>query len=285
MRTLLTGSLAAAALSFALAGSPAWAAGDPTVEQIYQAAKAGHLDQAQSLMDQVLKDHPTSSKAHYVQAELYAREGNPGLARSELARAEQLDPGLTKENPESVQKLRAELGLVRHSGGERPFLTGAAPAAHFPWGTVLIIALVLGVFWMLFRRRTYVQYPAGVAPMGGPGGPGYGPGGYVGPGGGGYGPGGYGPGGGGIGSSVAGGLAGGLAAGAGIVAGEELAHHFLDGGSRPVAPPESEDASWNQNANSDMGGNDFGVNDPGSWDDSGGGGGDGGGGGGGDDWT
>jgi hypothetical protein len=279
MRTLLTGSLAAAALSFALAGGPAWAA-DPTVDQIYQAAKAGHLDQAQTLMDQVLKDHPTSSKAHYVQAELYAREGNPGLARSELARAEQLDPGLTKENPEAVQKLKAELGLVRHSGGERPFVTGGVPAAHFPWGTVLILALVVGVFWMLFRRRTYGQYPAGVAPMGGPVGPGYGPGG------GGYGPGGYGPGGGGIGSSVAGGLAGGLAAGAGIVAGEELAHHFLDGGSRPVAPPESEDASWNQNANSDMGGNDFGVNDPGSWDDSGGGGGDGGGGGGGgDDWT
>jgi hypothetical protein len=286
MRTLLTGSLAAAALSFALAGAPAWAAGDPTVDQIYQAAKAGHLDQAQTLMDQVLKDHPNSSKAHYVQAELYAREGNPGLARSELARAEQLDPGLTKENPESVQKLKAELGLVRRSGGERPFLTGGAPAPHFSWGGPLIIlALVVGVLWLVFRRRTYVQYPAGVAPMGGPVGPGYGPGGYVGPGGGGYGPGGYGPGGGGIGSSVAGGLAGGLAAGAGIVAGEELAHHFLDGGSRPVAPPESEDASWNQNANGDMGGNDFGVNDPGSWDDSGGGGGDGGGGGGGDDWT
>jgi hypothetical protein len=280
MRTLLVGSLAAAALSFALAGAPAWADADPTVDQIYQAARAGHLDQAQQMMDQVLRDHPTSSKAHYVQAELYAREGNPGLARSELARAEQLDPGLTKENPRAVQELKSELGLVRRSGGDRPFVTAAAPAASFPWKTVIILALVVGVFWMLFRRRSYVQYPAGVAPMGGPAGPGYGPGGY-GPGGGGY----VGPGGGGIGSSVAGGLAGGLAAGAGIVAGEELAHHFLDGGQRAVPPPQNEDASWNQSANGDMGGNDFGVNDPGSWDDSGGGGGDGGGGGGGDDWT
>jgi hypothetical protein len=282
MRTLLAGSLAAAALSFALVGTPALADADPTVDQIYQAARAGHLDQAQQMMDQVLRDHPTSSRAHYVQAELYAREGNPGLARSELARAEQLDPGLTKENSRAVQELKAELGLVRRSSGDRPFQTGAAPAPHFPWGTVLILALVVGVFWMLFRRRSYAQYPAGVAPMGGPAGPGYGPGGYGGPGGGGYG-----PGGGGIGSSVAGGLAGGLAAGAGIVAGEELAHHFLDGGQRPVAPPPNEDG--NQNANSDMGGNDFGVNDPGSWDDSsGGGGGDfggDGGGGGGDGWT
>jgi uncharacterized protein len=276
---MVAGSLAAAALSFALAGAPALAAdADPTVAQIYDAARAGHLDQAQQMIEQVLRDHPTSSKAHYVQAELYAREGNPGLARSELARAEQLDPGLSKENPRSVAELKAELGLVRRSG-ERPFVTGAAPAARFPWGTVIILALVVGVFWMLFRRRTYAQYPAGTAPMGGaPGG--YGPGGYVGPGGGGY----AGPGGSGIGSSVAGGLAGGLAAGAGIVAGEELAHHFLDGGQHPVAPPPGDE---NQNVNGDMGGNDFGVNDPSSWDDSSGGGdfGGGGGGGGGDDWT
>jgi uncharacterized protein len=282
MRTLIAGSLAAAGLWFALAGAPAFADGDPTMDQIYQAARAGHLDQAQQMIDQVLRDHPTSSRAHYVQAELYAREGNPGLARSELERADQLDPGLTKENPRAVQELKAELGLVRRSGGERPLAGGAAPAAYFPWKTLIVLALVVGVFWMLFRRRTYAQYPAGVAPMGGPGGPGgpggYGPGGYAGPG-----PGGFGPGGGGIGSSVAGGLAGGLAAGAGIVAGEELAHHFLDGGQHPVAPPPNDDGSWNQNANSDMGGNDFGVNDPGSWDDSSGGGGDGGGGGG--DWT
>jgi uncharacterized protein len=281
MRTLVAGSLAAAALSFALAGAPALAAdADPSVAQIYDAARAGHLDQAQQMIEQVLRDHPTSSKAHYVQAELYAREGNPGLARSELARAEQLDPGLTKENPRSVAELRGELGLV-HRTGERPYVTGAAaPASPFPWVPVVILALVVGVFWMLFRRRSYAQYPAGTPPMGGaPGG--YGPGGYAGPpGGGGYvGPGG----GGGIGSSVAGGLAGGLAAGAGIVAGEELAHHFLDGGQHPAAPPQNEDANWNQNANGDMGGNDFGVNDPSSWDDSSGGG--DGGGGGGDDWT
>jgi len=54
MRTLLAGSLAAAALSFALAGAPALADADPTVDQIYQAARAGHLDQAQQMMDQVL---------------------------------------------------------------------------------------------------------------------------------------------------------------------------------------------------------------------------------------
>jgi uncharacterized protein len=269
MRKLLAGSLAAAALTFSLAGVTALAA-DPTVDQIYQAARSGHLAEAQQLMDQVLRDHPDSGKAHYVQAELFAREGDFARARAELGRAEQLSPGLPKENPQSVEELKAQLGLVRREG--RPLgMTTAPSAPHFPWWPVVILALVIGVFWMIFRRRnTYVQYPSG--PAGGPGA--YGPGGPVV-----YGPGGGVVGGGGIGSNIAGGLAGGLAAGAGIVAGEELAHHFLDGGQRTIAPPPAED--YNP-ANSDMGGNDFGVNDPGSWDDGSGG---GGGGGGGDDWT
>jgi uncharacterized protein len=277
MRNLIAGSLAATALSLALAGAPALAA-DATVEQIYSAVRAGHLADAQQMMDQVLRDHPDSAKAHYVQAELYAREGNPGLARSELARAEQLKPGLPDVNPESVRELKQELGLLPRSGGERAFGGAPAPAHHFPWGAVILLVIVIGVFAMLFRRRTYVQYPAGPVGPGGYG-PGYGPGGgggYVGPA----------PGGGGIGSNIAGGLAGGLAAGAGIVAGEELAHHFLDGNERAAVPPPRDDDEF-RNANNDLGGNDFGVNDPGSWDDGGSGGGDFGGGdsGGGGDWS
>jgi uncharacterized protein len=269
-------------LTLSFAGAPASAA-DPTVDQIYQAERSGHPAEAQQLMDQVLRDHPESEKAHYVQAELFAHAGDVARARAELARAEQLAPGLPKESPQSVQELKSQLGLIRREGRPseaRPFgMTTAPSAPHFPWGTVLILAVVAGVVWMLFRRRnTYVQYPAGPASMGGPGAA-YGPGGPAG-----YGPGGGVVGGGGIGSNIAGGLAGGLAAGAGIVAGEELAHHFLDGGQRTVVPPPAEDSSP---SNSDMGGNDFGVNDPGSWDDgsSGGDSGGGGGGGGGDDWT
>jgi hypothetical protein len=280
MRNLVAGSLVAAVLCLGAASVPALAAdADPSVQQIYEAARSGHLDQAQQMMNQVLRDHPESSKAHYVQAELYAREGNLGLARSELTRAEQLDPGLTKENPRSVQELKTQLGQVRRNEGSFGGVTTAPSAPHFPWGTVLILALVVGVFWMLFRRRsTYAaQYPAGAAPGA------YGPGGYAGPGPGYGGPGG-GVAGGGIGSNIAGGLAGGLAAGAGIVAGEELAHHFLDGDRRQELPPSGDRGSGG-NPNADMGGSDFGVNDPGSWDDSSGGGGGDLGGGGGDDWT
>ena len=268
MQNRLAGLLVAATLGFTLGGT-ALAQADPTVHQIYEAASSGHLDQAQQMMDQVLHDHPDSAKAHYVQSELYAREGKLSLARAELGRAEQLAPGLPKENPRSVAELRSQLGLLRRGYVAPP----QQSPLHFPWGTVLILALAVGVLWALFRRRTmYAAYPPGATVPTAP--PGYGPGGY--------GPGAPGAGGG-IGSTVAGGLAGGLAAGAGFVAGEELAHHLLDGRQSGAPPPPAEGYGESAGTNTDMGGADFGVNDPGSWDDGSAAGDDGGGGG--DDWT
>ena len=256
----------AATVAFA---APVFADNDPTVQQIYEEAKVGHLAQAQTMIDQVLRDHPTSSKAHYVAAEIAAKRGNLTLARDELKQAQTLDPGLTKENPQSVRALKAELGLGDRGAG----IIVPTAEHHFPWGAVLLGVGVIAVLFLIFRRRsapTVYQgggFPGGgMAPVGGAPNP-YGS------------PGGYGaPAGGGIGSTIAGGLASGLAVGAGVVAGEELAHHFLDGRRDGVAPaPEYTEPPA---SNGDMGGNDFGVNDPGSWDDSGGGGG-----GGGDDWS
>src|SRR6202045_4402730 len=122
--------LAAAAMSlgatFALA-SPSFAqAADPTMNQIYEAAAGGHLDQAQQMITQVLADHPNSAKAHYVQAELYAREGKTGPARTELATAEQLKPGLPFANPRAVQELKAQLGF--HTGALSPTVIRSVPA-------------------------------------------------------------------------------------------------------------------------------------------------------------
>jgi hypothetical protein len=59
-----------------------------------------------------------------------------------------------------------------------------------------------------------------------------------------------------------------------MAAGEELVEHMMGGGSNAgggIVP--SADASQIPDPNADMGGNDFGLNDPGSWDDGGGGGG------------
>jgi uncharacterized protein len=258
-RLLLAATLAATMTCAVTIASPAFADTDPSVQQIYDAAAAGHLDQAEQMMTQVLKNHPNSARAHYVQAELYAKEGKTSAARSELAAAEQMKPGLPFATPRSVQELKAQLGLSARVIGANG-LSSVPATPRFPWGTVLILAGVVGILWMIFRRRSsYVQYPAGTGP-GMAGAPGtYGPGPM---------------GGGGIGSGIAGGLASGLAVGAGVVAGEELAHHFLDGGrgGGVIPPAEAGDSGF---SNGDMGGSDFGVNDPGSgWDDGGGGGGD-----------
>ena len=273
MRRLISVTIASAALAFALSyGSTAAAAADPTMAQVYQAAESGHLDQAQQMMNQVLADHPQSGTAHYVQAELYAKQGNPVLARSELQAAETLEPGLPHIAPRSVQELKAELNLESREAG-RSAERVAPPARPFPWGMALIFVVVIGILWMVLRRRnTYASYPAGYPAGGAPGA--YGPGG-------GYGPG---PLGGGMGSGIAGGLASGLAVGAGVVAGEELAHHFMDGNRSGGVLPPAEGSPPIDNPNADMGGANFGVDDPSSWDDgSSGGGGDFGGGGG--DWT
>ena len=134
MRNFFAASLAATALTFAASWNVAAADAEPTVHQIYEAATSGHLDQAQQMMDQVLRDHPNSAKAHYVQAELYAREGKAALARSELSQAEQLKPGLPDENPRSVQALKSELGLGARTLQGAVWRTFRRARAAFPLG-------------------------------------------------------------------------------------------------------------------------------------------------------
>jgi Tfp pilus assembly protein PilF len=109
----ITAIVVAASLTLGFfAFSPVRAAdADPTVAQIYQAFHAGRLAEAQGMLDKVLRDHPDSAKAHFVQAEIDAAEGHWDLARSELARAEQLKPGLPDVKPRVVQQLKAKLGL------------------------------------------------------------------------------------------------------------------------------------------------------------------------------
>jgi hypothetical protein len=272
-------------MAFACAG-PVLAA-TPTVDQVYEAARSGHLAQAQQLMDEVLRDKPNSAQAHYVEAEISARMGNFARARSELARAEELNPSGSYAKPEALAALKRELARGNSSSYRSyPPGTYVRPAEHrssFPWGIVLLVIAGVVIAWALLSRRNasgygrYPQYPGSVPPA--PGAPG---GGYGGPAG--YGPAGYGPPvGGGMGSGIVGGLASGLALGAGVAAGEELVRHWIDSdGNRHEGPPPA-DYVPPPDDNANMGGNDFGVSDNSSWDD--GGSSFDSGGGGGDDWT
>lgn len=256
-------------------------AGDATMGQIYQTVQSGHLAQAQQMIRQVLRDHPNSGKAHFVAAEVAAREQNYGEARQELAKARSLEPGLPFASPGAVRALQAQLGEASgHGLGQR----SGRRSSHLGWALLLIGGVI--VVWMIVRRRmaaaNYNAFPGqfpGAMPPGGPmGAPPYGPGGYP--------PAGYGPGHS-AGSGIMGSLGTGLALGAGVAAGEELVGHMLNPSAGGGLIPDAAAGQVDPQVNADMGGNDFGVSDPGSWDDGGGGGGgwDSGGGGGDGGWT
>jgi clan AA aspartic protease (TIGR02281 family) len=98
------------ALAFVGFVPSAWAADSlPTIDQIYLAEQAGRTDEAQRMIAQVLAAHPNSAKAHYVQAEVYARAGKMAFARNELAKAEQLEPSMAFAKPRAIAELRAQL--------------------------------------------------------------------------------------------------------------------------------------------------------------------------------
>lgn len=229
-------------------------AADYTVHDVYQSAEAGHLQEAQTMMQQVLRDHPESAKAHYVEAELYARSGQLDYARRELKTAKRLDPTLGFAKQDAVEALQARLsvGALGNSFASR---------SGFPWGYLIGGLGLIAVIAMALRalmQRTAVPVASSYGP-----GPSYGT----------YSPGPGAPSGG-MGSGILGGLATGAAVGAGIVAGEALANRFMEGGhstehlSAAQLGTTQPAADWGDN----MGGNDFGLNDNSTWDDASGGG-------------
>jgi hypothetical protein len=133
-------------------------------------------------------------------------------------------------------------------------------------GAVLVVWMIVRWRMAAYRPPDPGAYPAGMAagagPMGVP------PGGYP-PG---ADPPGYAPGYPQTGSGIPGDLASGVAIGAGAAAGEALVRHMLPGSGGGVLVPEAAAApAIDPQANADGGGNDFGLNDPGSWDEGSGG--------------
>ncbi|HZP93856.1 MAG TPA: tetratricopeptide repeat protein [Burkholderiales bacterium] len=247
------------AVLFSLAGGNAFAA-EPTLHQVYQAAETGDYRAAQAMMDQVLRDHPNSAKAHFVEAELLAKQGRLAEARGELETAQRLAPGLPFAKPEAVRELHARLSSPQgwgQSGAHNPL---ASVGSWSPWGMLLLIVGLVALFAFAVRamRQRAVgpaqgamvpnygggvnpAQPYGATPMAPTGG---------------------------VGSALLGGLATGAALGAGMVAGEALMHRVLDGRHSDGVAPAADNGSWaDSQPDFGMGGNDFGVADAGSWDD------------------
>lgn len=271
----------------------AMAQAEPTLNEVYATAQSGKLDQAQVLIQQVLIGHPKSAKAHFVRAELYARQGDLDRARESLATADKLLPGLGFAKQEAVQALRTQLAdrnapsaqnslaprTVNGSANStysRPAQYNSPQQPSSPsWGLPLLLAgVVIVAGYFIFRRRV----PEPAPQIGG-----YGPqqGGLNGPqtfgmgGGSGGAPGGYPPAGGytqptgsGLGGRIMGGVATGLAVGAGVMAAEAIGRNLM--GHHNNADASQLGNGLAGNSNPDMGGADFGINDGGSWDSGGG---------------
>jgi hypothetical protein len=287
-------ALAAAVL---VASSPARAQAEPSINQIYDAAQSGKLDQAQTMVQQVLILHPKSSKAHYVQAELFARQGLGAKGREALAEADKLAPGLPFAKAEAVQALRTQLASRPSNALKQGFGmdTPVTATSSFSPGLLLLLgAAVVGFVVWLIRRKpaAAVNYsaPASMATATGGGiGSGIGSGlngpqtfgslvapGYAQPA---YGQPAYGQqaAGTGMGGRVMGGLATGLAVGAGVLAAQAIGKNLMGNDDRNANNNGSNvnDGQSNRVAalpgNNDLGGQNFGMNDSSSWDDTGGG--------------
>ena len=287
-------------LALAQADTAATRAREPSIDEIYKAAESGKLSEADSMIATVLTAHPGSAKAHFVHAELLAKEGKLAAAKTAYAWAEALAPGLPFAKPEAVAGL-----LQRIDGPASAALPAstkvvesqgvASSGLGAPAKTGIVVLLIAAGFFM-FKRISGARPGA----SGSPGAPGSTPvtaqAGYPNPSYGGV-PAGYLPG-----StaqpnypyappapaapSATSGLGGalmtGAAVGLGAVAVEQAVRHFSQR-DRPddIAEKRRDQPAFDNNlgpdTNADMGGSDFGISDAGSWDGGGGGGGGGGG--------
>lgn len=239
----------------------------PTVHEVYETAKSGDLTKAHQMIETVLKAHPESAKAHYVDAEILAKEGQLDHSKAELDAAKKIDPSLSFAHSNAIHELEAQLEKPTTPTVSLPNPTRET-SSGLPWGTILPIAGGVLVLWLLIRMvsnrnngyntayppsnngamvngygNSQPIYPNQPAQSSG------------------------------LGSTIASGLAGGAAAGVGFVAAEELMHHFMDG-DHPTSSATPQDTyvpenHLSSNNDFDMGGDDFGIDDTSSWDDGG----------------
>ena len=282
----------------ALAALAAWAL--PTLEQVENEVRLGHLTNAESMMREVVAAKPGSARAHYIYAEVLARNGNFAAASEQARLARQADPQITFTDPAKFSAFESLLARENAgTAGRAPARADAAlPIDRAPvaasrglpgwvWGALLAVAALL--LWRGFSRSRASTAAglggagygaAGAAPGSNPGYPPYGPGAPYGP----NAP--YGPAG--VPGARSGMLGTGLAAAGGFAAGmlaDELVHRHREGsgagaldnlgpsdlgpmGSDPAAM-ELESRPVDFGTGADWGG-DTGATDAGSFDTGGG---------------
>jgi hypothetical protein len=261
------------ALALLFLSVAAFAEDEPTMHQVYLAAEAGKFTEAQAMMDKVLRAHPNSAKAHFVEAELLAKQGLLSNAGVELSTAERLQPGLPFAKPESVKNLKNRISSAPNGTAQPNIVQQSLPSSVKDWTPWILLILGTGLVVLIvgfLNRRNSNIIPANsyagnslgsTMPQASVNGNGT----VMGQ-----------PAAGGMGSGIMSNLATGAALGAGVVAGEALMHHFIDGDKKNVISepePHHDSSPWHvpndSGDNYDMGGTDFGIEDTSSWDDGG----------------
>ncbi len=150
------------ALALLLASSIAFAL--PAPKDIEAAVKAGQLDRAEQMLQEVIRAKPDSAKARYELGQVLARAGRKIEARDALIEAQRLDPALKfAHDPAQFQDFLKKLqgpGLSSAPVEFKPQAASvtaqasapAAPAPTFPWGYVLLGGGVLAAVWFFARR-------------------------------------------------------------------------------------------------------------------------------------
>ena len=120
------------------------------------------------MVQQVLVAHPKSAKAHFVQAELYARQNNLPKAREALSQAQTLAPGLPFAKPEAVQALEKQLAarvVTVPATATASYNTSPPPSqSSGNWMLPALLAvLVIGGAYFVFRRKPAQTYDQGLA--------------------------------------------------------------------------------------------------------------------------
>lgn len=161
----MTGAVRLLALVALAAWGPVMAQADATLDRAVQAVQAGRLEQARQIVQPLLREHPDGARAHFIEAELLAHQGQEKEARAALQAAEQLAPGLPFVRAEAVLSLRRQLGDpwsgVPGAYGSSQLRGGTPMDAPIPWGVIVAVAAGAMAAWVLTRLGRPVVPPHG----------------------------------------------------------------------------------------------------------------------------
>ncbi len=156
-----------------------WALALPSPKDIEASVQAGQFDRAESQLREVLREKPSSARAHYELGQVLAREGRYLEAEQALRQAQKLEPSLKfahspQQFNELLTKLETKTRAPTASAGVPALHASAAPALNslerqapvpstptLPWGWLLLGggALTALVIWMR-RAATAQRIPA-----------------------------------------------------------------------------------------------------------------------------